>query len=315
MTDLRSTLRALCPRPVLLSIRRLLASWKSRNFSDPVSVQRALAHDYPEWQARVNDVVSCPDNQEIPRVFSAGSVRGGWVVMHNGIEVGGLTYYGGQALSMLVQNRGVHEPQQERVFMEVLPYIATGSAMLELGAYWAFYSIWFAITVPQARSFIIEPRPISMMAAKTNFRRAGKLVTFEQAYVGEPTSRSDDGTPFITVDDFCSRHALSRLGVLHADIQGSELDMLNSAEKMIDAGAVDYVFISTHSQTLHYACLSWLQIHGYLIVASADLEQTFEYDGLIVAKSPRADGPSQVVISRKTLSPPTAAIDSESPRQ
>jgi hypothetical protein len=210
-------------------------------------------------------------------------------------------------LQMLARNKGVHEPQEERVFMEVLPFIAPGSAMLELGAYWGFYSLWFATVVPRARSFIVEPLPFCMMAAQTNFRHAGKQVTFERAYVGDPRSRSDDGTPFITVDDFCARHTLTRLGILHADIQGAELDMLRGAKGMIEAEAIDYIFISTHSVSLHHDCVKWLESHRYQIVASADLAETFSFDGLIVAKSRRAQGPSAVAISRKTDAAPGLA--------
>lgn len=228
---------------MLLMVRYLIALWRSMDFACPAKVQRALIHDYPAWRDRINDVLACPDNETIPRVNAAGEVRGGWVVMHNGIEVGGLTYYGGGVLQMLARNKGVHEPQEERVFMEVLPFVAPGSAMLELGAYWGFYSLWFATVVPQSRSFIVEPLPLCMMAAQTNFRHAGKQVTFERAYVGDPRSRSDDGTPFITVDEFCARHSLTRLGVLHADIQGAELEMLRGAKGMIEAEAIDFIFI------------------------------------------------------------------------
>lgn len=302
MSRLRAAIRALCPPPLLLAVRHVIALWRSRAFADPAKVQRALTETFPAWQQRIDDVLACPDNAAIPRVPSAGHVRDGWVVMHNGLEVGGLTYYGGGVLQMLARNKGVHEPQEERVFMEVLPHVEPGSAMLELGAYWGFYSLWFATSVPQGRSFIVEPLPLCMMAARTNFRHANRTATFERAYVGDPGSRSDDGTPFVTVDGFCARHGLSRLGILHADIQGAELEMLHGAQEMIDAAAIDYVFISTHSQPLHQGCVDWLRTHGYIIVASANLDETYSFDGLVVAKAPAAPGPSHVTISRRRKS-------------
>ena len=58
-------------------------------------------------------MIACPDNQFIPRVPDAGKLEGGQVVMHNGIKVGGMGYYGAGILNMLIENRGVHEPQEE----------------------------------------------------------------------------------------------------------------------------------------------------------------------------------------------------------
>ena len=64
--------------------------------------------------------------------------------MHNGVLVQRGSYYGETATVLLELNRGVHEPQEERIFQEVLPYIPAGGSILELGAYWGFHSIWFA---------------------------------------------------------------------------------------------------------------------------------------------------------------------------
>ena len=44
------------------------------------------------------------------------------------------------------------------------------------------------------------------------------------------------------------------------------------------------MFISTHSDYLHYKCIELLQENKYRIIASADFEtDTFCFDGIIVA--------------------------------
>ena len=53
--------------------------------------------------------------------------------------------------------KGHHEPQEEKVFHEVLKAVAPGSTMIELGCYWAYYSLWFQKAVKNARNFMIEP--------------------------------------------------------------------------------------------------------------------------------------------------------------
>ena len=93
---------------------------------------------------RIEKVCSSPENNFIKRVPDAGKISNGWITMHNGIQVSALGYYGKGILNMLVRNLGVHEPEEERVFQEVLKYVQPGSTMIEAGSYWAFYSLWFS---------------------------------------------------------------------------------------------------------------------------------------------------------------------------
>jgi hypothetical protein len=103
----------------------------------------------------------------------------------------------------------------------------------------------------------------------------------------------------ISVDSFCNRHEINHLDILHADIQGAEVSMLNGAKNMLGQKLIDYVFISTHSNDLHQECLNMLIKINYFILVSVDLEETYSYDGLIVAKS-RADlKPAKLIVSKK----------------
>ncbi len=60
---------------------------------------------------------------------------------------------------------------------------------------------------------------------------------------------------------------------------------------------VGYIFISTHSDELHYQCIEYLQKMDFHIVASADMKQSFSLDGLIVAKNKAYPGPDIIDIS------------------
>ncbi len=108
-----------------------------------------------DWQKRIAQVLSCPDNAFIPRVEQAGAISGGAQTMHNGLRVALGSYYGPEVSAMLQANRGVHEPQEERVFRMVLPEMPAGSVMLELGCFWAFYSLWFKTDVANARCIML----------------------------------------------------------------------------------------------------------------------------------------------------------------
>lgn len=299
--SLKKFARRLLPAFVVSAARRRLGASRSRRFADPDSAQQAVGQVTPDWRRRIDLVVSCADNSFIPRVADAGRLRDGWITMHNGIDVSALGYYGEGVLNMLIENRGVHEPQEERAFAKVLPHVAPGSAMLELGAYWGFYSLWFAKEIGNARCYLVEPSFTAIESGRLNFAHAGKPGVFERAFVGKATGTDpDDGTPIITVDDFCERHAIDRLAILHADIQHAEADMLLGASRMLGGRLVDHVFISTHTVPLHDRCVQLLEGHGYAILASANPRQSFSIDGLIVARSPEIQEPADIEISLRT---------------
>lgn len=78
---------------------------------------------------------------------------------------------------------------------------------------------------------------------------------------------------------------------IHADIQGSELEMLEGAEQLVIRRKVGYFFVSTHNQTLHTSCRAYLETRGYEIIAAADFDnETSGCDGLLVARLAELDG-------------------------
>lgn len=251
------------------------------------------------WRQRIDEVIACPDNQWIPRVPHAGELRDHLLTMHNGIQVSALGYYREGILNMLVENKGVHEPQEERAFAQVLPCLPKESTMLELGAYWGFYSLWFKTALPDSTCHLIEPDGGNLESGKYNFKLNQKEGFFTQAFIGSKLSQSLFRTPTITVDHYCQTHNVSHLQILHSDVQGFELEMLKGAIEMLGNGRIDIVFISTHSGHLHEDCLEFLKRYDYQIMASANIAETYSCDGLIVAKSPRFLALKQVDISLK----------------
>ena len=301
----KSAVKRWLPLPILRPTRHFLAFWRSFGYADTKKAQEAVHDVSPDWRERIEDVVSCPDNAYIPRVPDAGQLRDGLVTMHNGIKVNALGYYGAGIMNMLIENKGVHEPQEERAFGEVLQHLPAESVMLELGAYWGFYSIWFAKHVPRSQCFLMEPHYINLRSGRMNFKRAGCDATFEQAYIGALDGRESDGTPVVTIDSFCARSGIERLTILHADVQGAELDMLHGAKIMLSGKKIDFCFVSTHSNDLHYGCIDLLRQHGYEIMVSADLTETYSVDGLIVAKCNAIELPRTLSITKKTQQLPT----------
>jgi hypothetical protein len=245
-----------------------------------------------KWARRIADVCLSADNAHILRVADAGSVRAGTQIMHNGIAIRQGCYYGNGIEHMLALNRGVHEPQEERVFGELIKLLPDGAMMMELGAYWAFYSMWFQRSVRQARSILVEATAENLAAGEANFALNQMSGTFIHACVADQAGMAADGTRSVSIDSLMAEYGLNHLNVLHSDIQGHELAMLDGAVETLGQQKVDYVFISTHLNSgLHRQCAAKLAAWGYHILHSIDLDETFSDDGLIVASRP---GPAQL---------------------
>ena len=250
------------------------------------------------WKMRINNVLSSPDNQFIPKVHDAGKIVRGKQIMHNGLLIHLGSYYGPEYSKMLLLSKGVHEPQEERVFLEVLKTIPSGAIMVEMGAFWSFYSMWFQKEISKSVNYLIEPDSFNLGQGKRNFQLNHMKGQFIQAFVGSKSSSDENGTT-ICVDDLVSKHSIPFIHMLHSDIQGYEYEMLLGAETTFRENKIGYVFISTHSNELHYKCMDYLLGKNFIIIASADLDETFSEDGLIAARAPYFEGVDAIRISKK----------------
>jgi hypothetical protein len=231
---------------------------------------------------RFREVICDPLNLLIERVPMAGMVEANQVYLHNGnrVPVVGDGAYYGPFSQLLVVNRGVHEPLEEYVFQELLKFLSDAPVMLELGAYWGHYSMWLKKVRPRSTAILVEPDPKNLAAGADNFKRNGFTGEFVQSAVGRG---------HLQVDFFRTTRKLRHLDVLHVDIQGHEMEMLEGCGGTLAERCVDYIFISTHSQQIHKHILAEMNKLGYRIEVSSDFDNdTTSYDGLIFASNPGA---------------------------
>jgi hypothetical protein len=232
-----------------------------------------------DFGGRFREVISDPLNLLIERVPKAGLLEGNEVYLHNGnrVPITGPEAYYGQFSSVLVFNRGVHEPLEEYVFQELLKHLPPSPRMIELGAYWAHYSMWLKRVRPQATVIMVEPDAGNLAAGQANFARNGFEGEFIQMLVGNGGWE---------LDQFFASRGLSHLDILHVDIQGAEGALLNGGRKTLGASQIDYLFVSTHSQELHRGVAEELTRHGYRVEVSSDFDnETTSYDGFLFAAS------------------------------
>jgi hypothetical protein len=250
------------------------------------------------WQKRLDDTLLSKDNNYIPRTSEAGAIIRGKQIMHNGIKIHLGSYYGPEYAVVFQKTKGVHEPHEERIFGEVLSKMRANSTMIELGAFWSFYSMWFNISIKNAKNIMVEPDNFNLGQGKRNFILNKLKGTFIQAFSGSEDDNSAK-IPILTVDTIINTYGIALLDILHCDIQGYEYQMLLGCKKAIENDQIGYFFISTHSNEIHYQCLDFLKNKDYLIIAEADLNMTFSEDGLIVARSKKYSGIDEVMIDKR----------------
>lgn len=264
----------------------------------------------PEWKKRIRMTVSCTDCATIPKVPYAGEVITDgdtrYQLMHNGIKVLEDCYYGSWNTEIVRLLHGHHEPQEEKVFHALLDYIPDGGTMLELGSYWGYYSLWFHHRVRNAVNYLVEPEPNNLAVGRRNFELNNAQGHFYQYVVGRSSSESrcfdcHDGDrqsrvlPQTSVDDFLDHTGINTVEVLLADIQGAEYDMLQGAQRAIQAGRIRFLVISTHHHSIsgdpltHFKCLQFLKDQNAHLIAAHSVSESYSGDGLIVASCHRDD--------------------------
>lgn len=242
---------------------------------------QAKAHP-GDFLGRFREIISDPLNLLIQRAPNAGFVDNDLVYLHNGLQVpvsGSHAYYGEFSL-ILIANRGVHEPLEEFVFQELIKHLPATPLMLELGAYWGHYSMWLKTVRPGAVVKLIEPEMQNLQTGIENFERNGLVGEFIQALVGKGQ---------FEIDGYLKSQGIGKIDILHADIQGYEMEMLESCSESLAGRTINYLFVSTHSQELHHSTIGLLEKFGYRVEISSDYDyDTTSFDGLVFASSPMA---------------------------
>lgn len=260
-------------------------------------------------QERVKLTSNCHDCDVLPKVENAGCVIDGnpqYQVMHNGIKVSLGGYHGKWMQEIITNLKGHHEPQEEKAFYEVLKYVPEGGIMIELGSYWAYYSMWFHQYVKNSVNYMVEPNKEKLKVGVNNFRLNNMDGNFINASIGSISKKDNvfidwDGSKAlinqITLDKIIKDKKINYIDLLHADIQGAELEMLLGAKLALEMKCIRFVFISTHGYC-HSKCIKMLKQYEYDVICEHSIAESFSADGLIVAKSPLVEGPKRIIISR-----------------
>lgn len=252
---------------------------------------------------RIGMAARCTDCATLPKVSGAGSVLTEpdgerLQLMHNGLKVIADGYCGEWMTRLIARCHGHHEPQEERVFHEIVTRLPDDAAMLELGGWWSFYTLWFLQGHPRRRGFVVEPDPSHRALGEANARRNGLAPMFMAGFAGASASPP---VPFVTESgervtiprlspaSIMAEHGLDRLDLLHCDAQGAELEVLQGCAGAFAARRIGFAVVSTHHWSIsgdpltHQRCLELIKRCGGQIIAEHDVHESFSGDGLIAA--------------------------------
>jgi FkbM family methyltransferase len=300
----------------------------------PPAQAPAPAELSPEEAHRVKITTAAGDTDAIPKVADAGLLRvqdGTSVqVMHNGVVIEEGCYHGRWMTEVIHRLRGHHEPQEERAFHEIVQRLRADTpapVMIELGSFWAYYSLWLAHEIPGTRSVLVEPDAHNLATGLRNFALNGLTTEHHvQAAVGLPDGGTTDlawesdgmvrTLPLVSVDGLAARLGLDRVDLVLCDTQGAEVDALRGMADLAGRGGLRFLVISTHHQTItgdpltHDRCLEVLAQLGAQIIAQHTVLESASGDGLIVASLDPRDTDFHVEVSRTN---PSASLFAPAP--
>src|SRR3954447_12738155 len=273
-----------------------------------------------EEQRRIELTTAVRDTDALPKVPNAGEIetRDGTrvQVMHNGLVVEEDGYFGPWITEIIRRLRGHHEPQEELAFAAVVDRLKTDTpnpVMVELGSYWAYYSLWLKTAIPDTRGVCGDPDPPNLDVGRRNFALNGVEGRFIQAAVGSPHGRevklnveSDDALHpmrLVSLEGLMRDEGLERIDLLLSDVQGAETDLLTTGLDVLRSGRVRFLVVSTHHHTVsedpltHQRCRDLLLEAGAHIIADHSVLESCSGDGLLVASTDPRDRDMHVEVT------------------
>ena len=151
-----------------------------------------------------------------------------WQIMHNGLRVEYGQYHGEYMAGIIAALRDHHEPQEEFAFWEILKCLNGAPTMVELGAFWAYYSLWFRTIFPSGRSLMYEPDAEHLAAGQRNFARNGFSGYVEISAAGldgnatfmDETLNQTRAVATKGVATICREQHIDRIDLLHMGCSG-----------------------------------------------------------------------------------------------
>lgn len=180
--------------------------------------------------------------------------------------------------------------------------------MIELGSNQAYYSLLFRAIIDgvghneKCVNILLEPTPENMERGKSHFIQNGFEGIYENAGIGHywcwDVRWHDKTLPSYTIDQLMAKNGLDELDILHSDIDGNEIRLLETSTDVFKQKKIRYIFLSTHGiwtekqetyisdiikigEDRHVVCKDFLLNCGYNLILESP-HQTVGGDGLLI---------------------------------
>lgn len=163
--------------------------------------------------------------------------------------------------------------------------------MIEVGCYWAVWSLLFKQRYPSGKNILIELGKRGLLVGEKNFEMNGfDYISYHGGMFLESSGTFKNGSADLEYDksenidlvkfipsinddgvigqelDFLKIYKDEKLDivdVLHMDIQGSELNLVESISNLISDKKIISFVIATHSESIHIELIRKLYYSGY----------------------------------------------------
>ena len=168
----------------------------------------------------------------------------------------------------------MHKNEYNR-FRNVLDRITNDDpVMIELGCYWAVWSILFGKKFPNATLILND-----MDKLKLNIGRANIILNDLECinYLGKVDRRGNFFSEMISDSN------IAKVNLLHMDIQGAELGLSSYLLSKLEEKFIDNIIVATHSTKIHNTILErFSDIPGYEIISNIEYTGGKTGDGEVI---------------------------------
>jgi len=160
-------------------------------------------------------------------------------------------------------------------------------SIIELGSNQAYYSLLFRSILKdkEVKTILVEPHDPYMIRGVQHFEMNQYEGHFVNKSIGGKwiAHNSSFDKPVTSVDELIQEYDIELLSVLHSDIDGSEISMLEGSHWALLNKKIDYAFILTHGLETHLECLEIISKYDYEIILD-HREKNVGSDRLIIIK-------------------------------
>lgn len=193
----------------------------------------------------------------------------------------------------IAQNEDFFDPSEvtglqyfEKMCLKLRTYNKSKYTILELGSNQCYYTIMFNAILGKEKviTYILEPNKAHANRSIHELELNNISYTLIERPIGDKwiaLNQKFDNTP-ITIDEIFTDYKIDNIDLLHSDIDGAEIVLLDGCHEALTNKKIDYIFMLTHAADTHEICKQKINKYDY-----KTLEHTTTYigaDRLIMAK-------------------------------